>query len=173
MGSIFTASFDSGQNVLDRGRLALVRAHTDPADISVTPDNKRRAPREIDGVDSESLIDTIGTRYLSLLIEQDRKRAGVFLDVLLSLEEPVDLLSCYEHNACVALCELGISGLKLSQLVLAVRSPCAADEYKRNMLFAIIGKPHDPAICRGELKAGCRIAGSQRVGCGIQHGVAS
>lgn len=158
-GSIFTASFDSGKDVLDRGRLALVRAHADPADFSLTPDDKRRTPREIDGVYSESLIDTIGTRYLSLLIEQDAERVGVFLDVLLSLEEPVDLLRCYEYNACVALCELGVSGLKLSQLVLAVRSPCAADEYKRNRLSAIIGKPHDRAICRGELKAGRRIAG--------------
>ena len=139
-----------------------MRTHGDPADFPLTPDNKSRTPSKIDGVDSDRLVDTIGSRYLALLIEQDGKRVGVFVDVFLSFGKPIDLLRRYEHNGCVAFREFGVSGLQLSQLVPAVRSPGAADEYKRNRLSAIIGKPHDLTICRGEFKAGSGVTDCQR-----------
>jgi len=146
-----------------------MRAHSDPADFPLTPDHERCAPRQIDGVYSKGLIDTIGLRYFSLLVEKKGKRIGVFPDVFLPLEKPIDLLCGYEHDACIASGEFVVSGLKLSQLLLAVWSPGAADKHKRQRPTAVIGKAHDPAIGIREFKVRGGIADFQSCGRSSKH----
>jgi len=65
-----------------------MRAHADPTDVPLTPDHERCAPRQMDGVYSKGLIDTIGLRYFSLLVEKKGKRIGVFSDVSFPLKSP-------------------------------------------------------------------------------------
>ena len=123
-----------------------MRAHADPADFSLTPDHKGGTPRQINGVYSESLIDTISLRYFSFLVEKNGKGITVFVEVFLALEETVNLLGGYEYDTGVYLREFAVSGLKLSQLVLAVRSPGTADKYQDERLAAVVGEADSPAI---------------------------
>lgn len=136
-----------------------MRTHADPADLPITPDNKRRTPREIDGVYSERLVDAVSPRYLSLFIEKNREGVGVSLNVLFSLEEPIDLLRGDEDHARVALGEFPVSGLKLSQLGLTVGSPGPANKHQRHRFAAVIRKPHDPAIGSRKFEIGSVLSG--------------
>jgi hypothetical protein len=87
----------------------------------------------------------------------------VFLDVLLTLEESVNLLRCDECDSRVAFLEFLMSRLELSQLIRTVGSPGAADEHQHQSLSAIVGKPHRFAIGSGEGEIRGRVTGSKRL----------
>src|SRR5438093_10993782 len=111
-GSIFTARFDSGQDISKWRRLPLMRADADPANAAVTADDEQRAPCKIECIHTQGLIDTVGARYVSFFVEEDRERIFVFMDVLLAPEQPIDLLPGDEHHACVSRLEFVISRLE-------------------------------------------------------------
>jgi hypothetical protein len=135
-----------------------VGAHTDPVDFPIASDNKRCAPREIDRVDPESLMHAESSRDLSLLVKENGKRIRVVFEVLLSFEEALDFLCSYEQHRRVALLEFLMSGLNLSQLVLAVRSPGATDENERHGPATVAGKPNNLPIDFRKRKIGRRVA---------------
>jgi hypothetical protein len=58
-------------------------------------------------------------------------------------------LSCNEDDAGVALCEFAVGGLKLSQLVSAVGSPCAANEDDHEKFAAEVRESHGLTISCG------------------------
>ena len=139
-----------------------MRADANPGDSPTTVDNKRRTPCEVDGVDPYRLVHTVRPRHLSVLIEKNRKGVGVFFDVLFSAKEAVDFLRRNKCNSGVAFFEFIVSRLELSQLVRAVRSPGAANEYQYQRSPAIVGKANGFSIGRGNGEIWGRIAGSKR-----------
>jgi hypothetical protein len=158
LGSIFTAGFDSGQNLLDRGPLALVRADADPGDSPITVDHKSRTPRKIECVDTYRLVNAVRPRHLPGFVEKNRKRVGALFDVFPSTEEAVDFLRRNKCNSRVALFEFIVSRLELSQLIGAVRSPRAADEDENQRLSMIVRETHRLAIGGWEFELGCSVA---------------
>jgi hypothetical protein len=87
----------------------------------------------------------------------------VFLNVLLTLEESVNLLRGDECDGCVAFFEFLVSGLELSQLIRTVGSPGAANEHQHQRLTAIVGNPHRFTIGGREGEIRCGVTGSKRL----------
>jgi hypothetical protein len=135
-----------------------MRADADPGDSSVTADNKRRAPRKVERVDTRGLVNTVRARHCSRFVKKDWEAVGVLLDVLLTLEKSVNFLRCDERDSRIALLEFLVSRLELSQLIRTVGSPGAADEDQHQRLSAIVGKPHCFAISGREGELGRWIA---------------
>ena len=146
-----------------------MRADANPGDSLITADNKRRPPCEVDCVDPYRLVDTVGPRHLSGFVEKNRKWVGVFFDVLLSTEEPVDFLRRNKHDSGVTSLEFLVSRLELSQLIRAVGSPRAADEHQNQRLPLIVGEADHLAIGCGERKVRRGVAHLKSLGFGFQH----
>ena len=84
------------------------------------------------------LFRSVCARHTPGFIEKKREGVGVLFNVLLALVQPVDLLGRNEDDARVALSELVVSRLELSQLIRAVWSPGTADEYQHERPSAIV-----------------------------------
>ena len=121
-------------------------ADADPTNSPVVSDDKSGAAGEIDRVDSNRLMDAVSPSDLSLFIKKNRKGIRVLSDVFPALEEPIDFLRGYEGDAGIAPFKFAVSGLKLSQLLLTVRSPGTTYEHKRQRPIAIVGKPDDRTL---------------------------
>ena len=86
-----------------------MRTDADPADSSIAVDNERRTPGEVDRVDTYRLVHAVRARHCSRFVKENREGIRVFFDVILSPEEPVDLLPGNEHDTGVAFYEFLIS----------------------------------------------------------------
>jgi hypothetical protein len=139
-----------------------VRADPDPADSSTAVDDKCRTSGEVDGVDTGRLVHAIRARHGSRFVKENRERVYVFLDVLLSAEEPVDFLRGNKYGTCIPFNEFLVSRLELSQLLRAVRSPGAANEHQYERPSTIVGEAHGFSISRWEGEIWSRVAGSKR-----------
>jgi hypothetical protein len=140
-----------------------MRADADPGDSPITANNKRRAPRKVERVDTRRLVNAVRARYGSRFVEKDRGRISMFVDVFLTLEEPVNFLCCDECDSCIPFLEFFVSGLELSQLIRTVGSPGAADEDQYQRLSTVVGKAHCFAIGGGEGEFRSLVTDSKRL----------
>ena len=146
-----------------------MRAHRDRANFPFTPDNEQRSPGQVDRVDTDSLVHAVGSRHLSLFVEEDRKRIPAPVYVFFALEQAVDLLPRDEDHACIALREFLISGLKLSHLVYTVRSPGSTNENDHDRFAAKVRQPDDVPIHVRQRKVRGGVALLQSLGSCFEH----
>ena len=126
-----------------------MRAHGNPANLSLTPDNENRAPRDVVRIDSERVANAVRARDLACLVEQDGERILALFDVFLAFEQAVDLLGGDKQYRAAAFQEFVVSRLKLSHLAGAVGSPGAANKSKDDAFSAIVRELYQFSIdCR-------------------------
>jgi hypothetical protein len=116
----------------------LLRADGDVANLTVAGDHERRAARNIVGIDTKCVMNTVGSRDSAGFIEEHGERISALLDVLLALKQSVDFLSCNEDDGCASLREFVVSGLKLSHLARAIGSPGATNKNEYEWFSAVI-----------------------------------
>jgi len=117
------------------------------------------------------MVDAIGARHLSRLIEYEGKGIFAFLDMLLTAENPLDLLRRNEDDGCVSPGEFLVRRLKLSHLISAVGSPGSAYENEGEGLAPVVREPDSPMIRGWQLENRRGVTDIQSLGSAFEHGL--